>query len=223
MCGCIVLLAFIISLIFLLFGPFETKGAAFIVFIITSIMMWIYRKLCLNEEPVVSSQTQFAPNPAPKPTPQAASQPVDSQLISINYDISDDDILNENVEFKDDAIYFKRKKWDGVKWTIERQKVYVYKRSYHLDMGGGPPRFHICRCCTIDSFIRQGRLKEYRKSDKDFVWVRNLDFHDSETQISHLPLCLNCYNKMKSQYRWLDSETDNQDFVRRVIKKTYWA
>ena len=34
----------------------------------------------------------------------------------------------------------------------ERQQVYLYKRDYHLEKYG-KPRFHICKCDTIEETI----------------------------------------------------------------------
>ena len=139
-------------------------------------------------------------------------------------DITYDEIINKDVEFNDDSIYVKKRVWDGVRYTIRKQRVFVYKRDYNLDMENKIPRFHICRCITIDDFIQRKCLTiEYRKSTQKTVLVRNKDNDNEERRISHLPLCKNCYKKMKSQYSWLSSETDNEDFVRNVIEKTYWG
>lgn len=148
------------------------------------------------------------------------SVPSISDSISNNQDdIKYNDIINKNVEFTDDAIYYYKKKWDGVKWTLEKQRVYAYKRSYHLAMGS-PPRFHICRCSTIDSYISSRSLDiKYRKSDRLSVFVKNIDNHNKEEIVSHLPLCLNCYKKMKAQHSYIDSKMDNVEFVNSVIKK----
>jgi len=82
----------------------------------------------------------------------------------------------------------------------------------------------IRKCSTISSYLSRGDLTiEYRKSSDIEIWVKNMDDNNKETKVSHIPLCLNCYKKMKSQYSWLDSKTDNEEFVRRVLKNTYWA
>ncbi|WP_289119640.1 hypothetical protein [uncultured Bacteroides sp.] len=137
--------------------------------------------------------------------------------------VTSNEISDDEIEVIDDGIYYKTKIWDGVKYTIKKQRVFVYKRSYHLDMGE-LPRFHICRCKTMDSYMSCGTLKlEYRKSDSRDVWVKNMDACDRETQISHLPLCMNCYKKLKQQYSWLDSEMDNVDFVKNIINRLNWV
>ena len=166
-------------------------------------------------------KTEPKPLPTPQPTPPTNDiTPEDITPEDITpEDITPEDIINDNIEFTDDAIYYKKKKWDGVRYTIERQKVYAYKRSYHLGMGE-PPRFHICRCSTMDLYIKSKTLEiKYRKSDKPSVWAKDMDNYDEENLVSHLPLCLNCYKKMKAQHSYIDSKMDNVDFVNRVIKR----
>lgn len=212
-----------VSLFHLIFGTSEEKEAGLFMFIIAiaylKIFHWAIRSPKDNNSK--TSPTKHI-NPTPIEPKIEAQTPINNNISSI-YDITEQDIIDKNVEFTDDAIYLRKKEWDGVKWTIRKQKVYVYKRNYHLGMGE-PPRFHICKCSTIDSFLSRGLLKtEYRKSSDIEVWVRDMDTGDKETKISHLPLCGNCYKKMKRQYTWLDSKTDNETFIRRVIKQTYWA
>jgi hypothetical protein len=137
-------------------------------------------------------------------------------------DITREDIINKTVEFTDHGIYANIKVWDGVKYTMKKQRVYVYKRSYHLDMGQ-PPRFHICRCSTMDNYIHNNTLEIlYRKSNLPRVKVKNMDDNYKENEITHLPLCGNCYKIMKKQYSWLDSKMDNEDFIRNVINRVGW-
>ena len=73
-------------------------------------------------------------------------------------DITREDIITKEIEFTEHGIYAKRKVWDGVKYTMKKQRVFVYKRCYHLDMGE-PPRFHICRCSTMNNYILANSLK----------------------------------------------------------------
>lgn len=137
-------------------------------------------------------------------------------------DILPEDIIDENIIFTGKGIYQKKKEWDGVKWTIKHQQIYVFKRDYHLN-DLGKPRFHICKCSTMDEYIKNRNLEiKYRKSKSSVVQVRNMDNNNLETEIRHLPLCKNCYKIMKQQYNWLDSKTDNEEFVRKVIDKVDW-
>ena len=137
-------------------------------------------------------------------------------------DITREDIINNTVEFTEHGIYANKKVWDGVKYTMTKQRVYVYKRCYHLDMGE-LPRFHICRCSTMDNYIRENTLEiKYRKSNLPKVKVKDMDNNYVENEITHLPLCGNCYKIMKKQFSWLDSQMDNEDFIRNVINKVDW-
>lgn len=138
-------------------------------------------------------------------------------------DITREDIITKEIEFTEHGIYAKRKVWDGVKYTMKKQRVFVYKRCYHLDMGE-PPRFHICRCSTMNNYIFANSLEiEYRKSSKAKVKVKNMDRNYIENEIGHLPLCGNCYKIMKKQFSWLDSKMDNEDFIKNVINKVHWS
>ncbi len=151
-------------------------------------------------------------------------KPSNYEIKSSTDDITYNDIINKDVEFSENSIYAKTRVWDGVKYTIKKQRVFVYKRDYNLDLEHEVPRFHICRCKTIDEFIKSGDLTiAYRKSRQKTVLVRNIDNNFKECRISNLPLCKNCYKKMKNQYTWLNSKTDNEDFIRNVIEKTYWS
>lgn len=74
----------------------------------------------------------------------------------------------------------------------ERQQVYLYKRDYHL-LQYGKPRFHICRCLTIEQFITAGMFRDhYVRANSDPVPVRNIDNGYEETMVDGLPLCRNC-------------------------------
>lgn len=50
-------------------------------------------------------------------------------------DITREDIITKEIEFTEHGIYAKREVWDGVKYTMKKQRVFVYKRCYHLVMG----------------------------------------------------------------------------------------
>lgn len=141
----------------------------------------------------------------------------------VSGDITPDEIIDKDIEFTDTGIFYKKKVWDGARYTIKKQRVFAYKREYHLDMGE-LPRFHICRCRTMDTYIRSGSLKlEYRKSSSKTVFVKNMDNGNKECMISNLPICGNCYRKLKHQYSWLHSKMDNEEFVKYVINRIYWA
>lgn len=207
------------SLYLLVFGNPDEKVIGVFILFGAIIMLRIYSWIIKDNKKEKVNKTHNVTN----------ITPIDSPSIKVNninptiYDITIHDIIDKNVEFTDNAIYVIKKEWDGVKWTMRKQKIFVYKRKYHLDMGE-PPRFHICKCSTINSYLSRGELSiEYRKSSDLEIWVKNMDDNNKETKISHIPLCKNCYKKMKSQYSWLDSKTDNEEFVRRVIRNTEWA
>lgn len=90
----------------------------------------------------------------------------------------------------------------------ERQQVFLYKRDYHLERYG-KPKFHICRCDTINDFIRNGGFREhYVRANSDPVPVQNMDDGYKELEVYDLPLCRNC-SRMISQYGYMTSS----DFV----------
>ncbi len=90
----------------------------------------------------------------------------------------------------------------------ERQQVFLYKRDYRLELYG-KPRFHICRCETIDEFIQNGGFKDhYVRANSDPVPVLNMDDGYNEIEVDDLPLCKNC-RRMISQYGNMTSS----DFV----------
>lgn len=220
MCLIILFLAIIsipASLYLLIAGNSDEKIFGLLLLIIDIVVLKVYSWLIKDNKKKVSKQQEVI-----NTTPVVSKNVVQTNDPTLN-DITVQDIIDKNVEFTDNAIYVRNKVWDGVKWTMRKQKVYVYKRKYHLDMGE-PPRFHICKCSTISSFLSRGDLSvEYRKSSDIEIWVKNMDDNNKETKVSHIPLCKNCYKKMKSQYSWLDSKTDNEEFVRRVLKNTDWA
>lgn len=75
-----------------------------------------------------------------------------------------------------------------------KYQVFLYKRSYHLTEFG-KPRFHICRCRTINSFIKNGGENYYRAANSEPVTVIDLDevdINNNEKKISGLPLCSFC-------------------------------
>lgn len=76
-----------------------------------------------------------------------------------------------------------------------KHQVFLYKKDYHLKRYG-KPRFHICKCRTIDSFITSGGFDDlYRAANSEPVTVKDLDgvdINNNEKKISGLPLCRNC-------------------------------
>lgn len=97
--------------------------------------------------------------------------------------------LNESFRFTGDGIFF-------VDELGEERQVYLYKRKYHLERYG-KPRYHICKCETIDSFIASGSFElEYRASNTEEVPVSNMDDNYSEVTVDDLPMCKYCQKKM---------------------------
>lgn len=87
---------------------------------------------------------------------------------------------------------------DGIK-----RQVFLYKRKYHL-LQYGKPRYHVCKCSTIDEFLNGNDIPEYRRANTESVKVLNWDNHNQEEEISQLPLCKNCA-AILYQYKNLDS------------------
>lgn len=79
-----------------------------------------------------------------------------------------------------------------------KRQVFMYKYRYHLGYGE-PPRFHICNCKVIDSFMKQGRFGEYHYANTDEVDVYDLDSHQ-EKVLTDLPLCGYCTRQVGSLY-----------------------
>lgn len=75
-------------------------------------------------------------------------------------------------------------------------QVFLYKRFYHLERYG-KPRFHLCRCTTIDSFIESGSFHHhYVRANTDPVPVNDMDNGNTEILVSNLPLCKLCCGMM---------------------------
>lgn len=103
-------------------------------------------------------------------------------------DVKPEDIMNGKMEFRNDGIFVLGS--DG----RERQ-VFLYKKRYHLGYGD-PPKYHICKCSTIDDFINMGRRDEYVRANTDPVPVIDLDDRMIVKNISGLPLCGYCRRKL---------------------------
>lgn len=88
----------------------------------------------------------------------------------------------------------------------EKQQVFLYKRDYHLEKYG-KPRFHICRCETIQEFISSGGFREhYVRANSDPVPVKNMDDYLKEVEVDGLPLCKYCQNKIAEYGRISSTE-----------------
>lgn len=126
-------------------------------------------------------------------------------------DVKATDITNGTMSFTSEGIFVKGD--DGV----DRQ-VFLYKKDYHLSRW--TPRYHICKCETIDEFISIGRFKQhYVRANTEPVPVIDLDDGRRLKHISGLPLCNNCrrmvlgYGNMTSTdfVEMLKSANDNQE------------
>lgn len=116
-------------------------------------------------------------------------------------DVTLEQIRNGEIEFADDGIFVNS---DGV-----RRQIFLYKRSYHLDLYG-KPRFHIRKCSTIESFMLADRsIPEYRRANTASVMVRDMDNGNRDTDVSDLPLCKFCLAMAQEGY----SGMDTSDFV----------
>lgn len=115
--------------------------------------------------------------------------------------------LRNNIEFTGEGIFLKTPEGDI-------QQIFLYKRDYHLKYGK-PPRYHICKCSTIQNFIDRGLFdKEYRRANTESVKVRNMDNGYREVIVSNLPLCQNCVDVLKGY-----SNMSSSDFVE-LLKQT---
>lgn len=84
-------------------------------------------------------------------------------------------------------------KVDGIKHI-----GFLYKRSYRL-ADHGKPRMHICKCKTIQDFIRRGSFEvEYRFAETDKVMVIDKNDRERDKEIGDLPLCQNCINQLQN-------------------------
>lgn len=89
-------------------------------------------------------------------------------------------------------------------------QVFMYKRDYHL-VAYGKPRYHICKCQTIQGFINSGGFKQhYRYANTQQVEVLNIDNNNAEEIVDDLPLCSYCADLMKKQFR---SNMTSDEFV----------
>ena len=116
-------------------------------------------------------------------------------------DVTLEELKNGEIEFTDDGIFVNS---DGIK-----RQIFLYKRSYHLELYG-KPRFHIRKCQTITSFMRNGNsIPEYRRANTETVWVRDMDDNNEDKEVSDLPLCKYCLAIAQEGYAGMDTS----DFV----------
>lgn len=112
-----------------------------------------------------------------------------------------------NVEFQDDkgnsGIYIKDS-------NNHFHQVYMYKRDYRLNTYG-KPRYHICKCQTIQGFIKSGGFNQhYRYANTQQVDVLNMDNNNIKEVVDDLPLCSYCAEIMKRHFK---SDMTSDGFV----------
>lgn len=121
-------------------------------------------------------------------------------------DVTRQEIEKGTINFDDDGIFI-------IDESGERRQIFLYKRKYHLEEYG-KPRYHICKCQTIDSFLARGSFqKEYRRANTETVPVIDMDDNYEDKEISSLPLCRYCLNQMQQQGKPVDSSMDSEEFV----------
>ncbi len=121
-------------------------------------------------------------------------------------DVTLEDIKNGTIKFTNKGIFVIDN--SGIK-----RQIFLYKRKYRLSEFG-KPRFHICKCSTIDSFLNRGVFQEeYRRANTDTVPVIDMDDNNRDKQISGLPLCKFCLSQMEKEGQSVDSAMDSKVFV----------
>lgn len=115
---------------------------------------------------------------------------------NVDVDIND---LRNNIEFTNEGIFLKTPEGD-------KQQIFLYKRKYHMQEFG-KPRYHICKCKTIEEFMARGTFRlEYRRANTESVKVIDMDDHDREKIVSDLPLCQNCMEVINDYTRRTSSD-----------------
>lgn len=110
-----------------------------------------------------------------------------------------EEIRRGTMEFRDDGIFVINPE------NGEEQQIFLYKYDYHLTLYG-KPRFHICRCDTINQMIRANHFNgHYVRANTDPVPVQNMDNGYEEVMVSNLQLCKYCIDKI-NQYGNINSE-----------------
>lgn len=121
-------------------------------------------------------------------------------------DVTRQEIEEGKMEFDEDGIFV-------IDEYGERRQIFLYKRKYHLEEYG-KPRFHICKCQTLDGFLARGSFqKEYRRANTETVPVIDMDDGNEDKQISSLPLCKYCINQLRQQGQAIASSMNSEEFV----------
>lgn len=102
-----------------------------------------------------------------------------------------EEIRRGTLEFRDEGIFVINPN------TGEEQQIFLYKHDYRI-ADFGKPRFHICRCKTIEEFINNGYFNgHYVRANSDPVPVKNINNGRIEEMVEGLPLCRNCLEKIR--------------------------
>lgn len=113
-------------------------------------------------------------------------------------EVSLKEIENGSLEIGTDGIFINGE--DGV-----RRQVFLYKRAYNMERFG-KPRFHICKCQTIEEFMNSsGEIPEYRRANTRAVMVLDRSNGNQDTKVEDLPLCKYCAQLIGSVSRNMDS------------------
>lgn len=103
-----------------------------------------------------------------------------------------EEIRRGTMEFRADGIFVINPD------TGEEQQVFVYKHDYWLYRYGNKiPRFHLCRCQTIEDFMERGAFDgHYVRANTDPVPVRSIETGE-EIEVSGMPLCQYCLKQIR--------------------------
>lgn len=113
-------------------------------------------------------------------------------------EVSLKEIENGSLQIDTDGIFIIGE--DGV-----RRQVFLYKRAYNMERFG-KPRFHICKCQTIEEFMNSsGEIPEYRRANTRAVMVLDRSNGNQDTKVEDLPLCKYCAQLIGSVARNMDS------------------
>lgn len=132
-------------------------------------------------------------------------------------DVKLQDIKNGTYTFEDDGIYLNGKRG-------ERQKVFLYKRRYHISgFSNSKPRMHTRKCGVIDSYINCGSFEvEYRHANTEEVPVMDMDDGNKDIMVDNLPLCSYCRSMVIQEGQKSQKEAgikNSVEFVR-LLKET---
>lgn len=133
-------------------------------------------------------------------------------------DVGLNDVRSGNMEIDETGIYVIDPE-DGT-----RRRVYLYKRRYHLELYG-KPRYHVCKCSTINSFLQSGnRIPDYRRANTGAVIVKNWDDNDHEVTVEDLPLCKYCKDILdarRSRINSLFPDSEMSEEERNILENMY--